>query len=648
MARFPFRSRKAAPSLHRHSFARIAMSTAAAPQIAPLNADQHGLLARFAADADNTALLWASGYLAGLAQALTPTPLAAATAPATAVQPATILYGSQTGNAKRAAEALHASLQAAGLPARLVRADAYATRELAGEKLLYLVVSTQGEGDPPDDAIGFAEFLHGKRAPKLAQLKYAVLGLGDSSYADFCGIARKLDARLAELGAARVQALGEADLDIDTVAAPWREQALGHARELLKPAPTAHLATVTPLRPHAAPAWSHEKPFAAELLANQGITGREFKGTGFRQYGAIDKDVRHIELSLEGSGLAYEPGDALGVRHRNPDALVDAVLEATKLDGGIAVEHEGASLPLSRWLTEKRELTRLSRPLLATLAERASAGELAQLLEPGNPALAALLNDHQLIDALRRWPAAWDAQALVAALRPQAQRLYSIASSRKRVGEEAHLTVDVLRYRAHGFDHLGAASGFLAALEEGAQLPVYIEPNERFRVPADAGRDIIMVGPGTGVAPFRGFVQERAETGASGRNWLFFGAQHFNTGFLYQTEWQDALQKGELHRLDLAFSRDHVESPHTDVRALARDSHKKIYVQQRLRERGREVYDWLQSGAHFYVCGAIGMGKDVHAALLDIVREHGGGDGDAAAEYLSNLQREGRYARDVY
>lgn len=609
---------------------------ATAPRLAaPLSASQHDLLERFAADADGSALLWASGFLAGLARAQAPVIAATPLAPIATTAPATILYGSQTGNAKRTAEALHASLQAAGLPVRLLRADAYATRELANETLLYLVISTQGEGDPPDDAIGFTEFLLGKRAPRqLAQLKYAVLGLGDSSYADFCGIARKLDARLAELGASRVQTLGEADLDIDTVAVPWRESALDHARELLKTtAAPAHLATVTPLRPIAAPLWTHEKPFAAELLANQPLTGREFKGTGFRSYGVIDKDVRHIELSLEGSGLHYEPGDALGIRHRNPDALIEAVLEATGLDGGSVVEHDGQSLPLSQWLSDKRELTRLSRPVLATLAERAKATELTQLLEPGNAALAALLGDHQLIDVLRRWRGDWDAAALVAALRPQVQRLYSIASSRKRVGDEAHLTVDVLRYQAHGHGHLGAASGFLSALEEGSSVPAYIEANERFRVPADASRDIIMVGPGTGIAPFRGFVQERAETGASGRNWLFFGARHFNTGFLYQTEWQDALAKGELHRLDLAFSRDQAE---------------RIYVQQRLREQGRAVYDWLQNGAHFYVCGAIGMGKDVHAALLDIITTHNGGDADAAADTLSSLQREGRYARDVY
>ena len=608
------------------------MSSAALALPTPLSPERSALLAQLAAGADASGLLWASGYLAGLARSLDAPVIAPA--PATAVAPATIIYGSQTGNARRAAEALHAKLDAAGLPARLLRADAYSTRELANERLLYLVISTQGEGDPPDDAIGLSEFLLGRRAPKLPQLQFAVLGLGDTSYADFCGIARKLDARLVELGATRVQTLGEADLDIDIVAAPWREQALAHARELLKPAPATHLATVTPLRPHALPAWSQDKPFVAEVLANQRITGREFRNIGFRKYGAVDKDVRHLELSLQGSGLAYEPGDALGIRHRNPDPLVDAVLAATKLDGDALVARDGESLALAEWLRDKRELSRIGRPLLASVAERGAHAELARLLEAQDKSgLAAVFDTHQLIDVLRRWPAGWDADALVAALRPQAQRLYSIASSRKRVGEEAHLTVDALRYQAHGFEHVGAASGFLASLEEGGSLPVYIEPNERFRVPADAARDIIMIGPGTGVAPFRGFVQERAETGAAGRNWLLFGARHFNTGFLYQAEWQDALAKGELHRLDLAFSRDQAD---------------RIYVQQRLREAGRDVYDWLQGGAHLYVCGAIAMGKDVHAALLEIVAAHNGGDTEAASDYLSSLQREGRYARDVY
>ncbi len=612
------------------------MSQAAAtPLPTPLTGEQGDLLSRFAADADRSALLWASGYLAGAARALDAHPLALATAAtpqAQASQRLTVLYGSQTGNARREAEKLADAAKAAGLNVRLLRTDAYATRELASERLLYVVISTQGEGDPPDDAIGFVEFLAGKRAPKLPELKFAVLGLGDTSYAEFCGIARKIDARLAELGAQRVSDLGQADLDIDTVAAPWRDAALAKATELLKAAtPAAHVATVTPLRPAAA--WSHERPFPAEVLANQRISGREFKGVGFRQYGAGDKDVRHIELSLEGSGLAYEPGDALGIRHRNPARLVEAVLEAAGVQGDASVTLGNETLPVTEWLAARREVTRLSRPLLATLAERAEAADLDTLLQPGNSDFAALLADHQLVDVLRRWPTAWDADALVAALRPQAQRLYSIASSRKRVGEEAHLTVDVLAYQAHGHAHGGAASGFLGDLAEGDNTQVYIEPNERFRVPADASRDIIMIGPGTGVAPFRGFAQERAETGASGRNWLFFGAQHFNTGFLYQAEWQDALRRKELHRLDLAFSRDQA---------------RKVYVQDRLRERGEELYRWLQDGAHLYVCGAIAMGKDVHAALLDIVRTHNGGDADAAADFISSLQAAGRYARDIY
>lgn len=614
------------------------MSAPAALPALPFPQETADALVRLTQGLEPAGLWWLSGYAAGLASRAG-TVAAPGSAPRTEAaagpgQRLTILYGSQTGNARRAAEVLFDQAQAAGLPARLLRADAYPTRELAGERLLYVVISTQGEGDPPDDAIGFVEFLSGRRAPKLPELKYAVLGLGDTSYADFCGIACRIDARLAELGAQRVAEVAKADLDIETVAGPWRESALARAGELLKaaaPAGAGHLATVTPLRPAAS--WSHERPFPAEVLENQSLSGREFRGTGFRSYGEVTKDVRHLELSLDGSGLAYEPGDALGIRHRNPKPLVAQVLEATRLDGDAVATEGGDSLPLAEWLATRRELTRLSRPFLAALAERSGSAELARLLEPGNAGFAALLADHQLLDVLRRWPADWTAEALLAALRPQVKRLYSIASSRKRVGDEAHLTVDVVRYQAHGHAHVGAASAFLAGLGEGDQLPVYVEPNERFRVPADASRDIIMVGPGTGVAPFRGFVQERAETGAGGRNWLFFGAQHFNTGFLYQVEWQEALRRGELHRLDLAFSRDQAA---------------KVYVQHRLRERGREVYDWLQSGAHLYVCGAIAMGKDVHAALLEIVATHNGGDAEAAAEYLSSLQSEGRYARDVY
>ncbi|WP_043290344.1 assimilatory sulfite reductase (NADPH) flavoprotein subunit [Pseudoxanthomonas spadix] len=612
--------------------------------VSPLPEERKALLARVVDGLDSASLWWLSGFTAGLAQAAHPAPqlallqgAAATGAPlATPGERATVLYGSQTGNARRVAEGLASELEAAGLAVRLVRTDAYPTRELASERLLYLVISTQGEGDPPDDAIGFTEFLKGRRAPRLPELKFAVLGLGDSSYADFCGISRRLDARLAELGATRLFAAGEADLDIDTVAGPWRTQALEQARRTLKPAASAApTATVTPLRPAAAaPAYSHAAPFQAEVLANQSISGRDFKGPAFGQHGAADKQVRHLELSLQGSGLSYQPGDALGFVHRNPAAIVEPVLEALALDGDAQVSLQGHSRSLRDWLAGHRELTRLSRPFLAAHAAQARASELSALLAPGRTSdLSALLGSHQLVDVLRRWPAEWEPEDLLAALRPLAPRLYSIASSRARVGEEVHLTVDVLHYQAHGMDRLGSASGYLAALAEGDHAPVYIEANDRFRLPADPARDIIMVGPGTGVAPFRAFVQERAETGAAGRNWLFFGSQHFNSGFLYQSEWQDALRRGELDRLDLAFSRDQAH---------------KLYVQHRLRERGRQVYEWLQSGAHLYVCGSIAMGKDVHAALQDIVAEHGALDAQDAHDFLTALQSEGRYARDVY
>jgi sulfite reductase (NADPH) flavoprotein alpha-component len=310
------------------------------------------------------------------------------------------------------------------------------------------------------------------------------------------------------------------------------------------------------------------------------------------------------------------------------------VLAALDLDGEAAVAHAGSELPLREWLSSRREITRLSRPFIASHAAQAGDDALNRLLAPEHAAqLAGLLGRSQLIDLLHATPAAWRADDLVAALRPLQPRLYSIASSRKAVGEEAHLTVAHVEYDNGAGLRWGAASHFLASRGEGDRADAFIEANERFRLPADASRDIVMIGPGTGVAPFRGFVQERRETGASGRNWLLFGNSHARSEFLYQTEWQQALKDGALHRLDLAFSRDQAE---------------KIYVQERLREHGRELYAWLESGAHVYVCGALAMGKDVHAALLDIVARERRVDADGAADYLAALQAQGRYARDVY
>lgn len=592
-----------------------------------LSQDHVALLTRLTDGLDGAGLWWLSGYAAGLAraQALPATrPVAAPVGEIQAAPTLTIVYGSQTGNARRVAEKLAQQVEAAGLGVRLLRADAYPTRELKHERYLALVLSTQGDGDPSDDARGLVEFIAGKRAPQLKELHYAVLGLGDSSYPQFCAIGRRLDARLAELGAERWLARGDADLDIDSVATPWLGRALTAAKAALKP--QAPLATVTPLRPLAAAAsvYTRDNPFPAELLANQRITGH-----------GSDKDIRHFELSLEGSGLHYQPGDALGVWPVNPPALVAAVLDALELDGERVVSHGEQSLPLRQWLGSKRELTRLSRPFVASHAAHAGSDALNRLLAPDNAAaFAALLAQRQIIDLLYAYPGAWSGEELVAMLRPLTPRLYSIACSQKLVGDEVHLTVAHVEYDVAGDTRWGTASNYLARAADGDTLPVFIEHNERFRLPNDTARDVIMIGPGTGVAPFRGFVQERSATGAGGRNWLLFGNPHGRSDFLYQLEWQDALKRGELHRLDLAFSRDQAH---------------RIYVQDRLREQGADVFAWLENGAHLYVCGdATRMAKDVHAALLDVIARHAGKSADDANDYLNDLQAQGRYARDVY
>lgn len=604
------------------------MSAQLSPSIPPIPLPEAKgvLLAQLVDGLDSAALWWLSGYSAALATNPASRPVTAAAAPReiAAGSRISVVYGSQTGNAKRVAERLARELESAGQLVRLVRADAYPTRELKDERWLYLVVSTQGDGDPPDDSRGFVEFLAGKRAPPLKDLRYAVLGLGDSSYPQFNAIGRRLDQRLAELGAQRLLDRGEADLDVETVADPWLATALERARESQPVRGPA--AAVIPLRHVAAvaPAHGRDQPFAAEVLANQRITAR-----------GSSKDIRHIELGLDASGLHYEPGDAIGVWPRNAPALVTGLLDTLGLDGNAPVTQAGKSRPLHDWLAGHRELTRLARPFVAAHAQRAADSTLAALLATDrNDDFTRLLASHQLIDLLRAWPARWTPDELVSSLRPLTPRLYSIASSRKLVGDEAHLTVAAVTWEAFGYAHAGAASGFLAAAGDDVRVPVYIEENERFRLPADASRDVIMIGPGTGIAPFRAFVQERTAIGARGRHWLLFGNPHFSSDFLYQIEWQEALREGRLQRLDLAFSRDQAQ---------------KIYVQHRLREHGRDLFDWIENGAHVYVCGdATQMARDVHEALIDVIAEHGGRGAAQAAEYIDRVQREGRYSRDVY
>lgn len=615
----------------------------------PIPEERRDQLQQLATELNREQLMWLSGYFAGAAaaapssipafqgnllggaQARAQLPAAAPVAPiapaaaAVAAPTLTILSASHTGNGRKISEKLLAAVQGIGLQARMVKAGDYNPREIAKEKLLYVVISTHGDGDPPDEARALYEFLGTKRAPQLPELQYSVLALGDTSYPKFCEAGRVVDERLAKLGARRLLPRVDCDVDFDKLAQTWSDDALARVREIKeKLAPAAAPAAFAAAPAQAAPAvreLARANPATAEVLANQRIVGR----------GAL-REVRHLELSFPGLGELYKPGDALGILHRNPEPAIEAVLKATKLDASATVTSDGKTHTLLEWLRDERELTRIARPLLVQVARQAKV-DITELL--GNTgAMAKLTASCQVSDVLASYPAEWTPEALIAALRPVHGRVYSIASSPAAVGDEAHLTVAIVGSDTDRKLLSGAASHFVVNTPVDSSVQVWIERNDRFRVPVDGSRDIIMIGPGTGVAPFRGFVQEREAAGATGRNWLFFGGRSLYHDFLYQLEWQQALKRKALHRIDVAFSRDQAE---------------KIYVQHRIRQAGKELFSWLANGAYLYVCGdASAMAPDVNAALLDVVREQGGLDADDAQAWLADLTADGRYLRDVY
>ncbi len=616
----------------------------------PIPEDRRDQLQQLATELNREQLMWLSGYFAGAAAAAPSSipgfqnnllggqaraQIPSGAAPAAFAQPAaaaaaplptvTVISASHTGNGRKISEKLTAAVQALGLQARMIKAGDYQPREIAKEKLLYVVISTHGDGDPPDEARGLYEFLGTKRAPQLPELQYSVLALGDTSYPKFCEAGRVIDERLAKLGAKRLLPRVDCDVDFEKLAQTWADDALARVREYKeKHARAAGVATgvVATAAPAAAtPELTRANPATAEVLANQRIVGR----------GAL-REVRHVELSFPGLGNLYKPGDALGIVHRNPEPAIDAVLKATKLDAATQVTHDGKTHTLLEWLRDERELTRIARPLLVQIAKHANV-DISELLA-NTQAMAKLTATCQVSDILGTYPAEWTAEALVNVLRPVTGRVYSIASSPAAVGDEVHLTVAVVGSDTDRKLLAGAASHFVVHTPVDSNVQVWIEKNERFRVPADGSRDIIMVGPGTGVAPFRGFVQEREAAGATGKNWLFFGGRSLYHDFLYQLEWQQALKRKALHRVDVAFSRDQAE---------------KIYVQHRIKQAGKDLFAWLSNGAYFYVCGdASAMAPDVNAALLDVVREHGNMDADDAQSWLADLTADGRYLRDVY
>ena len=599
------------------------MTTQATPSnLLPLNPEQLARLQAATTDFTPTQLAWVSGYFWGVLNQQSGAAVAAP-APAAEVPTITLISASQTGNARRVAEALRDDLLAAKLNVKLVNAGDYKFKQIAAEKLLVVVTSTQGEGEPPEEAVALHKFLFSKKAPKLDGTAFAVFGLGDTSYEFFCQSGKDFDSKLAELGAERLLDRVDADVEYQTAAAEWRARVVEVLKARAPVAAPAQLATSGAVNDiHTSP-YTKEAPLSATLSVNQKITGRD-----------SEKDVRHIEIDLGDSGLRYQPGDALGVWYQNDPQLVKELVELLWLKGDEPVTVDGKTLPLAEALEWHFELTVNTATIVENYATLTRSESLLPLV--GDKAqLQQYAAATPIVDMVRFSPAQLDAEALIGLLRPLTPRLYSIASSQAEVESEVHVTVGVVRYEIEGRARAGGASSFLAdRVEEDGEVRVFIEHNDNFRLPANPETPVIMIGPGTGIAPFRAFMQQRAADGAQGKNWLFFGNPHFTEDFLYQVEWQSYVKEGLLTRIDLAWSRDQQQ---------------KVYVQDKLREQGAELWRWINDGAHIYVCGdANRMAKDVEHTLLEVIAEYGAMDAEAADEFLSELRVERRYQRDVY
>ncbi|SEN43925.1 sulfite reductase (NADPH) alpha subunit [Paenibacillus sp. OK076] len=605
----------------------------------PFNQEQVELLNRLIPTLNDGQKTWLSGYLTaiqGFAAVAAPAgveqqPASSAGttsegAPAVVSREVTVLFGSQTGNSSGLSKKLAKKLEEQGLQVTLSSMGDFKPNGLKKVENLLIIVSTHGEGEPPDNAIPLHEFLHSKRAPKLEGLRYSVLALGDTSYEFFCKTGKDFDIRLQELGGTALVPRVDCDVDFDEAAAQWMNDVLASLSSTPAAAGAVTSEAVGAAVSSGESEFNRTNPFKAEVLENLNLNGR-----------GSDRETRHIELSLEGSNLDYEPGDSLGVFPENHPRLVDELIAAMEwnADERVTVNKSGDQVSVREALLRYFEITAVTRPVVEQLATLSPGSGLPALLADDSE-FRKVMNSCDLLDLVQDYglkgiPAA----AFVAVLRKIPARLYSIASSSKSFPDEVHLTVRAVRYESRGRERYGVCSVHLAErVELGDTLPVFIQQNPNFKLPENPDAPIIMIGPGTGVAPFRSFLGEREETGAEGKTWLFYGDQHFSTDFLYQTEWQRWLKDGVLTKMDVAFSRDAEE---------------KVYVQHRMLEHSKELYQWLQEGAVIYICGdEKRMAHDVHAALATILEQEGGLTPEQAAEYLTRLQQEKRYQRDVY
>jgi sulfite reductase (NADPH) flavoprotein alpha-component len=598
----------------------------------PFNQEQAELLNRLLPTLTESQKIWLSGYLTAFQSASVVSPPNAIPEVLTTEKngksiskDVTILFGSQSGNAAGLAKKTAKTLEGNGFQVTVSSMSDFKPNKVKTVQNLLIIASTHGEGEPPDNAISFHEFLHSKRAPKLDGVNFSVLSLGDSSYEFFCQTGKDFDKRLEELGGIRLYPRFDCDVDYDEPAAEWLEGVIGSLSEVQGESTGAVSAEIMQT---VESGYSRTNPFKAEVLENINLNGR-----------GSAKETHHLELSLEGSGLFYQPGDALGIYPENDPDLVDSLVKELKWnpEETVTVNKQGAVLSLKEALSSLFEITLLTKPLLEKISQISKNSGLRELLLPGNEEnVKEYINGRDLLDLIRDF-GSWGntANEFVSVLRKIPARLYSIASSMIAAPEEVHLTIGALRYDAHGRQRNGVCSVFAAErLQPGDKVSVFVQQNENFKLPENPNAPIIMVGPGTGVAPFRSFMQEREETGAEGKSWMFFGDQHFRTDFLYQTEWQKWVKEGVLTRVDTAFSRD---------------TNEKVYVQHRMLENSKELFEWIEQGAYVYICGdEKNMAHDVHQTLLTIIETEGSMNGEQAKTYLAQMQQHKRYQRDVY
>ncbi|MBF2777652.1 assimilatory sulfite reductase (NADPH) flavoprotein subunit [Staphylococcus saprophyticus] len=536
----------------------------------------------------------------------------------------TVVYGSETGNAQSLAEIFSDRLVEHNYTVKLTAMDEIKQKEFKKVEDLFVITATHGEGDPPDNALTFHEFIHSRKAPKLENVRFSVLALGDESYEYFCQTGKDFDAKLLELGAERLADRQDCDLDFDDLAEKWMNKNI----EILNQS-TGHGSTVTStetVQSAKEKRYSKSNPYQAEVLENINLNGR-----------GSNKEVRHVELLLDNYGESFEPGDCVVVLPQNEPEIVTLLIETLGWDKDIEIpiNDDGDTLPLEKALTEHFEITKLTKPLLQKAAELFGNTELLSQIDNAEW-IQQYVDGRDVIDLLTEFPTSeLKPETFYKLLRKLPAREYSIASSYEATPDEVHITVGAVRYEAHERTRKGVCSVQLAErIQPGDTLPIYLKKNPNFKFPFDEETPVIMIGPGTGVAPFRSYMQEREELGLSGNTWLFFGEQHFTTDFLYQTEWQAWLKDETLAKLDLAFSRDTEE---------------KIYVQHRIAQQSELFYEWLQDGAAIYVCGdEKHMAKDVHDTIRSVIEQEGDMSEADAEAYLTQMKQEKRYQRDVY